>query len=129
VQELDAIIGRLRDMAINRECAVIVISSMAKSAGTTSRIGQFGKGTGEIDYAVEMLYVGEVEEHNGKPDIAPDGTVGVAWRCKKARNLEPRDLVLRFDGATQIYSAESVAYTTPVNGHSDFDAFAPRAGL
>jgi replicative DNA helicase len=129
VQELDAIIGRLRDMAINRECAVIVISSMAKSAGTTSRIGQFGKGTGEIDYAVEMLYVGEVEEHNGTPDIAPDGTVGVAWRCKKARNLEPRDLVLRFDGATQIYSDESVSYSPPANGHADFDAFAPRAGL
>jgi len=126
VQELDAIIGRLRDMAINRECAVIAISSMAKSAGTTSRIGQFGKGTGEIDYAVELLYVGEVEEHNGQPDFAADGTVGVAWRCKKARNLEPRDLVLRFDGATQLYSAERAP---PVNGHADFDAFAPRARL
>lgn len=129
VQELDAIIGRLRDMAINRECAVIAISSMAKAAGTSSRIGQFGKGTGEIDYAVELLYVGEVEEHNGTPDIAPDGTIGVAWRCKKARNLEPRDLVLRFDGATQLYSAESLIYPSPVNGHADFDAFAPRAGL
>ena len=125
VQELDAIIGRLRDMAINRDCAVIAISSMAKSAGTSSRIGQFGKGTGEIDYAVEMLYVGEVEEHNGVPDIAPDGTLGVAWRCKKARNLEPRDLVLRFDGATQSYSDEQTAGTSSV---SDFDAFAPRAG-
>lgn len=129
VQELDAIIGRLRDMAINRECAVIVISSMAKSAGTTSRIGQFGKGTGEIDYAVEMLYVGEVEEHNGTPDIAPDGTVGVAWRCKKARNLEPRDLVLRFDGATQIYSDDTQAFTAAPNAYIEFNPFAPGGEL
>jgi replicative DNA helicase len=127
VQELDAIIGRLRDMAINRECAVIVISSMSKSAGTTSRIGQFGKGTGEIDYAVEMLYVGEVEEHNGQPDIGPDGTVGVAWRCKKARNLEPRDLLLRFDGATQTYDAAVTINGTPADGFAEFDGFAPRA--
>ena len=63
--------------------------------------------------------------HNGVPDIAPDGTLGVAWRCKKARNLEPRDLVLRFDGATQSYSDEQTAGTSSV---SDFDAFAPRAG-
>ena len=62
---------------------------------------------------------------NGVPDIAPDGTLGVAWRCKKARNLEPRDLVLRFDGATQSYSDEQTAGTSSV---SDFDAFAPRAG-
>lgn len=129
VQELDAIIGRLRDMAINRECAVIAMSSMAKSAGTSSRIGQFGKGTGEIDYAVELLYVGEVEEHNGHPDIAPDGTVGVAWRCKKARNLEPRDLVLRFDGATQLYNCESVTYTSSGSRFTEFDAFDPRTGL
>jgi replicative DNA helicase len=126
VQELDAIVGRLRDMAINRECAGIIISSMAKSAGTSSRIGQLGKGTGEIDYACELVFLGEVEEHDGKPDIGPDGTVGVAWRCKKARNLEPRDLLLRFDGATQTYGL-AVCNSVPADGYAEFDGFAPRA--
>lgn len=119
VQELDAIIGRVREMSINRDCTVLCISSMAKSAGTTSRIGQFGKGTGEIDYAVELMYVGEVEEHAGRPEVAEDGTVGVTWRCRKARNLEPRDLELRFDGATQTYCP---------SGFQEFAGFAPQGG-
>lgn len=106
VQELDHIIGRIRDMAIERECAVIAISSMAKSAGSSSRIGQLAKGSGEIDYAVELAYVGTHPEvdHEGKPVVASDGTTGVTWQCKKARNLELLDLELRFDGDTQTYN-------------------------
>jgi replicative DNA helicase len=119
VHELDTIIGRLRDMAINRECAVVAISSMAKAAGTSSRIGQLAKGSGEIDYAVELLYVGQVDERDGRPEIGEDGTAGVVWHCKKARNLEQRDLQLRFDGATQTYSPA---------GFDEFSSFAPRPG-
>jgi len=107
VQELEHIIGRIRDLAITRECAVICISSMARSAGSTSRIGQLAKGATEIDYAVELLYVGEVDA-NGHD---------VTWRCMKARNLEKRDLELYFDGASQTFSAR---------GFSEFSAFAPR---
>jgi len=129
VQELDGIIGQVRDMAIKRDCAVVVVSSMARATSTTSRAGQLARGSAEIDYAVELLYVGEVEEHDGKPDIGPDGTVGIAWRCKKARNLEPRDLLLRFDGATQIYDAATVAYGTTANGYPEFAGFPPRADL
>lgn len=105
VQELDHLIGRIREMAIARECAVIVISSMARSASTASRAGQIAKGSGEIDYAVELLYLGEREERDGEPVIAEDGTVGVTWHCKAARNLEHRNLVLRLDGAMQTYTA------------------------
>jgi replicative DNA helicase len=94
VQELEQIIGRIRDLAITRECAVLCISSMARSAGTASRIGQLAKGATEIDYAVELLYLGEADEHGPH----------VTWHCKKARNLERRDLLLEFDGPTQTYS-------------------------
>jgi len=103
VQELDGIIGRLRQMAINREAAVIVISSMAKSAGPGSRIGQYARGSGEIDYAVELLYVGTSDER-----ADADGIVDVTWACKKARNLPQRDIELRFDGSCQMF-APSVA--------------------
>ena len=119
VHELDAIIGRIREMAIARDCAVIVISSVAKSASTASRAGQVAKGSGEIDYAVELLYLGEREEDGrGEPVIADDGTVGVVWHCKAARNLEHRDLSLRFDGAMQIYG---------VDGFDEFAGFSPDA--
>jgi len=94
VQELEQIISRIRDLAIARECAVVCISSMARAVGTTSRIGQLAKGATEIDYAVELLYVGEAD---GK-------STDVTWRCMKARNLEKRDLLLSFDGASQVFS-------------------------
>jgi replicative DNA helicase len=105
VQELDGIIGRLRQMAINREAAVIVISSMAKSAGPGSRIGQYARGSGEIDYAVELLYVGTSDER-----ADADGIVNVTWQCKKARNLPQRDIELRFDGACQMFAPAVAAF-------------------
>lgn len=108
VQELEHIIGRIRDLAITRECAVVCISSMARTVGATSRIGQLAKGATEIDYAVELLYVGEVEAN---------GT-DITWRCMKARNLEKRDLVLYFDGASQVFS---------LRGFDEFSSFAPRS--
>lgn len=103
VADLDRTIGALRDMAIRRECAVIVVSSMAKATGSASRAGQFARGSAELDYACDLLFVGETEEKNGVPVVEADGTTGVTWRCRKARNGEPRDLVLRFDGARQTY--------------------------
>jgi replicative DNA helicase len=125
VQELDRLIGGIRQMAIERECAVIVISSMAKAAGHTSRIGQFAKGSGEIDYAVELLYVGRFddEDANGRPIAGDDGTVGITWHCKKARNLPQVDIALRFDGACQTYTAPLLA-----NLVDAFMAFAPETG-
>jgi hypothetical protein len=112
-------------MAIERECAVIVISSMAKAAGHTSRIGQFAKGSGEIDYAVELLYVGRFddEDANGRPIVGDDGTVGITWHCKKARNLPQVDIALRFDGACQTYTAPLLADLVDA-----FMAFAPGTG-
>lgn len=99
VEQLDGIVGRLRNLAIRRQAAVVVISSMAKATGEGSRIGQFARGTGEADYASELLYLAAVDEHE---DV--DGTVGVTWQCKKARNLRQADVELRFDSALQTFS-------------------------
>jgi hypothetical protein len=107
VQELEHIIGRIRDLAITRECAIVCLSSIARSAGSAKAIGSCAKGATEIDYAVELLYVGE--KASNEQDIT--------WRCMKARNLEKRDLELYFDGASQTFSAR---------GFSEFSAFAPR---
>ena len=112
VQELDGIIGRIRQLAVTREAAVIVISSMAKSAGPGSRIGQYARGSGEFDYAAELLFVGVADE---RPD--EHGIIDVTWQCKKARNLAERDIELRFDGACQTFAA-AVQPFTEFNGHS-----------
>jgi replicative DNA helicase len=129
VADLDGIVGRVRELSITRECAVVVVSSMAKATGKDSRAGQLGRGSGEIDYAVELLYLGEIEEHGGEPVIGPDGTKGVVWRCRKARNLEPRDLVTRFDGATQTYHDGRIDADFPAMPLDDFAAFAPGPGV
>jgi len=105
VADLDRTVGRIREMAVSRECAVILVSSMAKTTTTASRAGTIGRGSGEIDYCVDLLFLGEREERNGEPIIGNDGAVGVRWHCKKSRNGEPRDLVLRFDGSTQSFGA------------------------
>ena len=107
VQELEHIIGRIRDLAITRECAVVCLSSMARSAGSAKAIGSCAKGATEIDYAVELLYVGEKDAN--EQDIT--------WRCMKARNLEKCDLALYFDGASQAFS---------LRGFDEFSSFAPR---
>jgi replicative DNA helicase len=129
VADLDGIVGRIRELAIRRECAIVVVSSMAKATTTASRAGQLGRGSGEIDYAVELLYLGEIEEQGGEPVIGPDGTKGVVWRCRKARNLEPRDLVTRFDGATQTYHDGRLDTDFPAMPNEDFAAFAPGQGV
>jgi len=100
VEQLDAIVGRLRDLAIRRQAAVIVISSMAKATGDGSRIGQFARGTGEADYAAELLYLAAMDEREDA-----DGTRGFVWQCKKSRNLRQADVELRFDGAIQTFFA------------------------
>ncbi len=113
VHQLDQITGRIRDMAITREIAVILISSMAKAAGRESRIGQLAKGSSEIDYAAEVMYLGEANEQG----YGPDGCIDVTWRCKKARNFQPRDLLLRFDRGTQSFD---------IAGFDEFSSFAPK---
>jgi len=116
VADLDRTVGRIREMAVSRECAVILVSSMAKATTTASRAGTIGRGSGEIDYCVDLLYLGEREERNGEPVIARDGTVGVRWHCKKSRNGEPEDLALRFDGSAQSFgSAEAKPDTNLTN--------------
>jgi KaiC/GvpD/RAD55 family RecA-like ATPase len=99
VEQLDRIVGGVRDLTIRRSAAGLVISSMAKATGEGSRIGQFARGTGEADYAAELVYLGVPDEREDE-----DGTRGVRWQCKKARNLPQVDVELRFDGAIQTFS-------------------------
>ena len=108
VQQLERIISRIRDLAITRECAIVCLSSTSRTAGAAKAIGSCAKGATEIDYAVELLYMGDKAENEHD----------ITWRCMKARNLEKRDLVLYFDGASQTFSQR---------GFDEFSSFAPRS--
>ena len=110
--DLDRIVGLIRDMAIRLKCAVVPISTMAKATAVGANAAQAGRGTVEIGHAAELMYVGERDERGGRPIRGSDGKVRIVWRCAKARNFEPRDLELRFDGATQTYTADCV----PIEG-------------
>lgn len=103
VAELEALAGRLRQLAISREAAVIMVSSVAKATGrpgSPARVGTVCKGAAEIDYMVEFLFHGE---RDGKPD--EHGIVSVNWACRKARNARRTDVTLRLDGAIQYFYA------------------------
>jgi replicative DNA helicase len=103
VGELEALAGRLRQLAIAREAAVVIVSSVAKSTGrpgSPARVGTVCKGAAEIDYMVEFLFHGE---RDGEPD--EHGIVSVNWACRKARNARRTDVTLRLDGAIQYFYA------------------------
>jgi replicative DNA helicase len=125
VADLDCIIGRLRELAIVREVSIVVVSSMANTTNTADHAGKIGRGTSEIGYAVELLYVADVEKRDGDPVEGPDGMVAVTWRCRKARNLKPTDLVTRWEGWTQTYR-DGQPDTQPAEAYGEFAAYAPR---
>ena len=133
VADLDRAAGMLRDLAIRRECAMIVVSSISKPTTSAAHVGQLCRGTAELGYAAELVYAAECEQSaDGRPVIGPDGMVAVTWRCAKSRNVEPRDLVTRFDGDAQTFHAADDPHgfdppTAPATGFGavSLDAWSP----
>ncbi len=128
VADLDRVIGGIRNIATGRDAAVIVASSMSKVAGTTSRAGQLARGSAELDYAADIIFLGDCADldRDGKPVEAPDGTIGVNWRCRKNRNGEPHDLILRFEGDYQTYGPGTVVEEYAELGAGAFAGGRPR---
>jgi hypothetical protein len=115
VEELDSIVDELQRLAVAHSVAVVVISSMAmgKGAGQQSRAHEWARGSGQIGYALKLLYVAE---HDEQPDS--DGCYSFRWACKKARSIERKDVELRWDPDLQTFSP----LERPVD---DFAAFGP----
>jgi replicative DNA helicase len=100
VEELDGIVDELQRLAVARGVAVVVISSMAKATGQQARAHEWARGSGQIGYALKLLYVGERDEHADQ-----DGTYGFKWVCRKARSIPQTDVKLRWDSDLQTFSA------------------------
>jgi len=111
--EAEAVLGGLRAISLTHGCAVLLISSMAKAADATARIGSLTKGTGQGDHDADIVLQGEADEHADE-----NGLRAVRWLCKKHRHGEARDLQLVFDGSLQTFTdAEAPA---PDEAFTDF---------
>lgn len=97
--EAEAVLGGLRAMSLTHGCAVILISSMAKAADATARIGSLTKGTGQGDHDADLVLQGEADA-----EADENGLRAVRWLCKKHRHGEARDLHLVFDGSLQTFT-------------------------
>lgn len=96
--EAEAVLAGLRTMAPTLGCAVVLISSMAKASDGSARIGTLFKNTNQGDHDADIVLQGEADEQLDENGLRP-----VAWRCRKHRHGEPRDLQLLFDGNLQTF--------------------------
>jgi hypothetical protein len=102
VSDTDAIMARIKRLATTLNVAVVMASSLPRSVDSESKIGSLGRGSAEIDFGADFVYLAIPDEHKNK-----DGERAVLWKCKKARNSDLNDLETVFDGAVQtFYSAD-----------------------
>jgi replicative DNA helicase len=114
-QEVDAVVKGLRELTLAHGLALVAVSNIAKSVGRDSRIGSIGKESAEVDFAADLLLLGEPD------DIDDDnGRRAVRWRCMKNRHGRPRDIEGTFDGDLQMFTPPQAAI------HEDFAGFGPR---
>jgi replicative DNA helicase len=102
IGEMEATVAQLTALANTTNTAILVVSSMSKAAiGGGAKVGTIGKGTGQIDYAMSFVFLGEPDEEARQPGAT---TFDVTWKCVKSRNEARHDFTARFDGARQFYS-------------------------
>ena len=102
IGEMEATVAQLTTLAITTETAIVVVSSMSKDAiKSGAGIGTIGKGSGQIDYAMSFVFLGEPDEEASKANAT---VYDVKWHCAKSRNEARQDFTARFDGAKQFYS-------------------------
>ncbi|MEI6239601.1 MAG: DnaB-like helicase C-terminal domain-containing protein [Planctomycetia bacterium] len=113
-QEVDSVVKALRELTLAHGLALVAVSNIARSVGRDTRAGGVGKESSEIDFAADLLLLGDPadvdDEHGGRP---------VQWRCLKNRHGRPGDIEATFDGSLQVFTApeaepfpEFVAFTT-----------------
>jgi replicative DNA helicase len=102
-QEVDAVVKGLRQITLAYGIATVAISNIARSVGRDSRAGSIGKESSEIDFAADVVLLGDPDEHDDE-----HGMRTVRWACKKNRHGRPRDIEATFDGGLQVFTAPEV---------------------
>jgi hypothetical protein len=102
IGEMEDRVAQLTALANTTDTALVVVSSMSKDAiKAGANIGTIGKGSGQIDYAMSFVFLGEPDDEAIK---AKATVYEVKWHCAKSRNEARQDFTARFDGARQFYS-------------------------
>ncbi len=114
-QEVDAAVRALRELALAYRLALVAVSSIARNVGPDARAGGVGKESSEIDFAADMILLGEQAADDDEHGLRP-----VRWRCVKARHGRPRDIEATLDGSLQVFTAPEA------DEFSEFAGFAPR---
>lgn len=96
--EVEAVISRLRRLTLEHNVAVVAVSNVSKSVSGDTRIGAIGKESSELDYACDVMLLGERE-----PDDE-NGLRRVRWFCKKNRHGDCQDIETIFDGSLQTFT-------------------------
>jgi len=99
-QEVDAVVKGLRELTLAYRVATVAVSNIARSVGRDSRAGSIGKESSEIDFAADVVLLGDPDERDDEHGIR-----GVRWSCKKNRHGRACDIEATFDGSLQLFSA------------------------
>ena len=95
--DIDGILREIVRMGQTHSVATIAISDMPKGRSRGRDIFDAFKETGEIPYAADLAFVGELVgvDEDTRADDLPD-EVDVTWRCLKARHGPARSIKTRF---------------------------------
>ena len=112
--EVEAVMGHLREMALNLNCAILLVSNISKGVTAASGIGNLGKNSSQIDFDADLVLFCEADPATEQNPIRP-----VRWFCKKNRDGVKRDLLTMFEGDLQTFTdAETVETYHEFDGHA-----------
>ena len=99
--EVDDVVRELTRISQQHQVVLFLISDQAKGAGSNVRRDIFTafKESSEIAFAADLAFVGEMLTEAEGDDLPDD--VSIRWRCLKARNGQPRSMVVNFNRPLQ----------------------------
>ena len=100
LQQLEEQTARLVKTANERGCAVVVISAMAKGTNEKDEIGSLTKNTGTMDYGASQYFVASFDQ-----EADTRFPFDITWRCMKNRYGPTKDVLTKFDGTFQNFTA------------------------
>lgn len=117
--EIDGLVKRVRAFTLEKNCATIVVSNVAKNVSGETRIGGIGKESSELDFMADLFLLGIADEHEDA-----NGLRAVRWKVAKNRHGPCHDLETLFDGSLQTFTPSGAQ---PLEEFADFAPKPPRS--
>jgi replicative DNA helicase len=117
--EVDGLVKRVRAFTLEKNCATIVVSNVAKNVSGETRIGAIGKESSELDFMADLFLLGIADEHEDER-----GLRAVRWKVAKNRHGPCHDLETLFDGSLQTFTPSGAQ---PLEEFAGFAPTPPRS--